>query len=400
MIQAGGWRLSACSIGAVAFLVAGVTVAEGSSHTITLDYTTGVVTPGEPTININARPSIVVEVMPADQIFRICPNTCEPNALQDAVTRAERELHALGLADDRLRSLVSQIRDVAAAPAARALDPAGPEIQALPDKVQGEVGKILGEVEQQRKAASAAQKTIVTGNRTAVNFEAKKGEEGIGIIPLGPNLWTVTYYGPKRSRDFVIDVECTEAAKCPGGARHRVIAVHIDSSQFDLRWSMGIAASGLRDDRVRFDPIPGDSENQSLTVTGEGPVPYVLGAFAHYCPVKDGIQWLCPSAGFGLDIPVSGLQVMVGPAIRVRPLTSDDAGFLFFGVAYGPRKELADRFIGLEQPTVKIGTTPENVLSTKYKTSWVVGISFGFFGGEEKFKGVYSGIGKGEAGEK
>jgi hypothetical protein len=369
---------------------------------VALDFATGTVTPGEPTININAHPSIVVDVMPGGTVFRICPASCDAplGGVGNAAVQAEAKLRAMKLPEETLQTLISRVRAVAAEPTTKSLTVSPTELNALNPSQKSEAKKVLDEVEAQRKASEDAKKTVITGNRTAINFRTSPGTEGlISVVPSGPHLWDVTFYGPKRSRDFVIDVACGEEKEeaCPGKTRHRIVVVYIDSSQFDLRWSMGVAASGLRDDRVRFDAITGDSQNQSLKVTGKGSVPYVLGAFAHYCPVKDGVQWLCPSAGFGLDIPVSGLQVMVGPAIRVRPLVSQDAGFLFFGMAYGPRKVLADKFAGVQQPTVKIGTTPENVLSTGYGVSWVVGISFGFFGGEEKFKGVYSGLsGKGK----
>jgi hypothetical protein len=48
-------------------------------------------------------------------------------------------------------------------------------------------------------------------------------------------------------------------------------------------------------------------------------------------------------------------------------------------------------------PLVPVGTTGPSLLSTRYGFHFFAGLSFGFFGGEDKFKGVYTAAAKTKA---
>ena len=120
-------------------------------------------------------------------------------------------------------------------------------------------------------------------------------------------------------------------------------------------------------------------------------MPFQVSAFAHYCSVKDNSEWWCPIAvGLGTNV-TDGVQVMLGTGARVRVIPETNSFYVTLGGIYGQRKRLNDDYAGRVNPTLPADVTLNSVLTNRYGFGWFVGISFGFFGSESKFKGVYPG---------
>jgi len=184
--------------------------------------------------------------------------------------------------------------------------------------------------------------------------------------------------------DGVID----PPASAPRHEEH-AFAIQIVHRGYALNWSAGFSFLGLRDEKYRLDPIPGDDEHVTLVRSGVGEVPYQIAAFAHYTRLARRTQALSFSFGLATRIPVNELTAMVGGTLSLRTLPLVDAGHLTAGVAYGPREELLPDYRG--RAIITAGVSPASLTGSRYTFGPFVAITFSFFGGEEQFKGVYSG---------
>lgn len=181
-------------------------------------------------------------------------------------------------------------------------------------------------------------------------------------------------------------------------------AIQVVNRPYALDWSAGFAFLDLRDNQYRLDPIVGDADHVNLVSNGRGPVPYELAAFAHYRPFHrkspNHRSWLwhalptiCSpfsmSFGLGTNVPVNALTAMAGVSYSLQTLPLGNSGYLTAGGAYGPRKSLTHDYRGLN--TLPAGVGSETLLEQRQAFGWFLAFTFSFLGGEEQFKGVYSG---------
>lgn len=326
---------------AIVALLAGVgmAAADGRSSTVTLDFEHGTISPGDPTINLNAHPSVVLEIVPPGNYEIIPTRSLESGRTKPAADRS---------------STVS--------------------------------------------AGAESKERTITGDRAVFNFVPDR-EDRIDGQPGGAWSWTI--YMKKGMRDYPIEVKCvpvrpdpakqdsTVPAECKRA--HMVAVIHIETATYDLAWSAGLAVNSLRDARYRIDPNPDDPNHSALVRNGRGGYPYELATAANFCLVRH--DWLCPiTVGVSTAIPVDKLTILLGPAVRFRPLDISNSLYLSVGVAYGSRKELNDDYAG--RSTVPAGTTSASVLTDRRGFGGYVGLTFGFLGGADKFKGVFSGSGE------
>jgi hypothetical protein len=321
---------------AAAFAGGDMASADARSSTITLDFEHGTISPGDPTINLNAQPSVVVEMVPAGQ-YRIVPTgTKSAKAATDINTRASSE------------------------------NKASPG------------------------AAPKSVPAITVGDRVVFNFVGD-GKDTID----SDGTWSWTVHMKKGMRDYPIDVICEsfikDGKKAPCSRAHMLAVIHVETAPYDFAWSAGLAVNSLRDTRYRIDPNPDDTNHSKLVRNGHGGYPYELATAANFCLVRQ--DWLCPiSVGVSTAIPVDRLTILLGPAVRFRPLDISNSLYLSVGVAYGSRKELNDDYAG--RSTVPAGTTSASILTDRRGFGGYVGLTFGFLGSADKFKGVFSGSGE------
>jgi hypothetical protein len=220
--------------------------------------------------------------------------------------------------------------------------------------------------------------------RAVLEFVATSGKSA-GPPKLQSSIWVIPY----TSHLQVVSVEINEWDSTRDNAsfiRTYVVPIQLDPTRFNLNWSAGFTVSGLRDDRFRLDSIPNDSQHLTLVPLTGSSLAYSAAAFANYCMTS--LRWFCWSAGLGLDIPVSGIELMLGPSLRIKPLASSNSGLLTGGLIYGPRKRISADFQG--RTMVPAGTTQDSLLSTRYDVQLFIALSFSFLGGENEFKGVFS----------
>jgi hypothetical protein len=242
------------------------------------------------------------------------------------------------------------------------------------------------------------------GSSVTINFRKLKTDHAPMPPTLSGTAWTV--YAAKRTViNLEIDLDTTigdadlnelakkfnhdwkgKDLKNAFKAKH-AFPLQLETAGYELDWSAGFAFLDLVDERFRLDPILGDSANVQLVQLRDDKIPYRLAAFAHYCGAK--ARWLCWTFGLGTDVPVTGLTAIGGISARWRVIPIKDSMFFTAGVAYGPHKVLNSDFEGRSK--VPVGTTTASLLSERYDFRLAVAVSFGFFGGEEEFKGVYEG---------
>lgn len=168
-------------------------------------------------------------------------------------------------------------------------------------------------------------------------------------------------------------------------------AIQLDEEPFGLAWSAGFSVLGTEDRRYRLQALTNDTQNAQLIRVKDANPSYKLAAFAHYLPsFTDGRAGF--SAGLATDVPVEDLTVMGGLSFALRTLPVDNTWYITLGAAYTKEDRLRSEFEG--RSTVPASLTKDALLEKRYGLAYFVSFSFGFFGGEQQFKGVYSGGGK------
>jgi hypothetical protein len=171
-------------------------------------------------------------------------------------------------------------------------------------------------------------------------------------------------------------------------------AIQVVDRHYALSYSAGFAFVGVRDDEYRLDPSSTDSTRLTITRNGSGGVPYQLSAFTHYTTLtrrKESTRALSASFGVASKVPVNELTAMLGGTFSLNTLPLVNAGHITVGVAYAPRKVLTSDYRGVK--SVPVGTSAAGLTTSKYGFGAFVAITFSFLGGEEQFRGVYSGKG-------
>lgn len=327
--------------------------ADIQSQAITLNLEDGTISPGAPTINIRANPSVVIQVHPAQ-----CQCTIRPTFAQPTKGTADRS----AALESKLKAAAS-LNDSAA-------------IQSL----------------QQQKvdlAKAKDEETKTDGSAIALNFEV--GPPAAVRQDSDAHQWKVSL--PAARADYVValDVKARSDDTCGKTPTTYYVVIHVDSAAFELNWSAGFAVSSLSDERLRLDPNPNTGMLNVVPNGTSGPTSNLV-ALAHYCYSAHGWSWLCVTSGLGTDLPSSGLLLLGGVATRLRPLQNANSFYLTAGAVYGPRKVLGDDYAGRANPMVPVGTTTSTLLTTRYGFGFAVALSYGFISGaEDKFKGVFSG---------
>lgn len=166
-----------------------------------------------------------------------------------------------------------------------------------------------------------------------------------------------------------------------------VVPIFVREQPWDLRWSAGFSLFNRRDDRYRLEAAPGEEESLTPVQVSDGSRPYQLSAFAHYHPLRR--DWLAVSAGLATDVPVEDLSIMLGVSFALRTLPLVNSLYLTVGVSYSRADRLQAKFEGVETVGGDIGL--EELVGKEYGFGGFAALTFGFAGGEEKFKGVVSG---------
>lgn len=163
--------------------------------------------------------------------------------------------------------------------------------------------------------------------------------------------------------------------------------IQVEQKPFGLDFSAGFAGfGGTADKRYRLVSIEGDSENATLVPASDKDLTYQVAALAHYMPHKwRGIHG--PSVGLSTKIPMEDLTIMLGWSFSARTLPVINTGYLTIGAAYVKRDRLRTDFEGRD--TVPANLDLGTVVEKKYGVGAFIALSFGFFGGEDEFKGVY-----------
>jgi hypothetical protein len=202
-----------------------------------------------------------------------------------------------------------------------------------------------------------------------------------------------TIYSDARSFAFkIFSVEAVADSAIPSRKLLKLnsligFPIQVEQKPFGLDFSAGFAGfAGVKDRRYRLVPIEGDSENASLVRASDKDVPYQFAAFAHYMPLRwHGTNG--PAIGLAINVPVENLTIMAGWSFAARTLPIVNTGYLTFGLAYTQRNRLRADFEG--RNTLPADTNIDTVVEKSYGLGAFVSISFGFFGGEQQFKGVF-----------
>ena len=165
-----------------------------------------------------------------------------------------------------------------------------------------------------------------------------------------------------------------------------VVPIFVREQPWALRWSAGFSMFSRRDERYRLDPIEGEESLQPLKVS-DGSYPYQLAAFAHYHPLR--ADWFAVSAGLATDVPVEEISIMLGASFSLRTLPLDNSLYLTAGISYSRADRLQAKYEGLGPVASDLDTG--DLVGKEYGFGGFVALSFGFAGGQDKFKGVYSG---------
>ena len=163
--------------------------------------------------------------------------------------------------------------------------------------------------------------------------------------------------------------------------------IQAERKPFALGFSAGFAGfGGLADRRFRLMPIEGESEMATLARASDKNLTYQIAAFAHYMPYRwQGTNG--PAIGLATDVPVEDITFMLGWSFAARTLLAGNTGYLTVGVAYAKRNRLRPEF--QEGGKVAADLSLDTVTEKTYGVGAFISISFGFFGGEQRFKGVF-----------
>jgi len=344
-------------------LVSSRTNADIESQTITLDLEKATVSPGAPTINIRANPSVVLEIRPSACNCEILPAYAGVRKSNIAIGAHEaEELTKVFGADFNLLSST--------------------QIMIAQEKKGGDpsLAAILASLEEKTRPSEASSVAL---NFVHGRIRAAEKQD------LDGHLWTVTLSGQREDYTVEVTLKGGPQKECGDVGRRYYVVIHVDSAPYELNWSGGFAVSSLRDDRIRLDPAD-QPDKLKVAPNGHGGLPSNLIAMAHYCYTKPALNWLCLSTGLGTDLPSTGLLLLAGPSLRLRPIQRANSFYLTAGAIYGQHKVLNDDYAGRLNPTVPSGTSSISLLTNRYTVGVAVGLSYGFIDAQDKFKSVYS----------
>jgi hypothetical protein len=411
---------------------AAIAYAQDRSNSVKLDFDHGTISPGDPTINLSSRPSVVIEILPAGKYSiyptgwkswvhaSLSPLLASPYLTEDLKDQIRQTINNPAKYEpSRLMSILtstsnSLAKSSATLTAASATASAGsPSLDAhllaetLPMETANGINtnfKAATSVEAKKKvldakaAAIAGDKSTVDqvaaaatpGDRAVLNFVAGSKDE-IGHTD-GEWSWTVTM--KSVTRDYPVDVVCESISKegkdAPCPRPHMVAVIHVETATYDFSWSAGLAVTTLRDARYRIDKNSDPTKDSALVANGHEGYPYQLATSINYCLAKPTVSWLCPATvGVSTDVPVDKLTILLGPAVRFRPLDIKNAFYLSAGLSYGTRKVLNDDYAG--RSTVPPSVTTSSIYTDKRSFGAYVGVTFGFLGSSSQFTGVFSG---------
>jgi hypothetical protein len=379
--------------------------ADIASSTVTVEFQDKQtrVTPAEPTINLAASPSVIIEIQPGDNTFNVTP-----------ILARERVVSAAEEAKRQVQELAPELTDVLAGLDAVIRDPSQKTVESTSEtlterSLKATPGKMDILQKAKKDISAAAAGTTVSANRVLLNFhrgwwweykirQTKKEERRDRADKLGDAGWDIWLTSRQYAFDFPIEIECVKGVKtCPAGSAKRILIIHVDTASWALAASAGVMFPSLRDERYRV-----DASSQLKRVHPDGDVPYFVASYLHYCPVN-GVPVLdafCPTLSVGTNVPSSGVVFGLGFGARLKPLASVNSAYLDFGAAYGPRKTLSDTYLDQAQPiTVPANTSASAVLTTHYAFRLFFGISLGITADVDKFRGLYSGGVKGKSSE-
>ena len=159
-----------------------------------------------------------------------------------------------------------------------------------------------------------------------------------------------------------------------------------------LEFSGGLAFINARDQRFRIGEQTGTAPDGTTKLfavdrVSDGDLSYKIAAFAHYTSVRH--QWIGLAAGIGTDIPSGNTAPMVGFVLSAPTLPVVNKGNLIIGAAFAQSKRLKAQYEGV--PSVPSTVTADALTEERSSVKFFVGISFGFFNGENKFKSLFPG---------
>ena len=395
-------------------------LADTFSSTVTVVFQNGqtTITPFEPTINLAASPSVVLDVRPGDALFQVTPVLAVDALRLEALSQRDK------VSSPKNSKLYGALTKLANAPTQENLRATIKAIEDAATSPDPSTGRTLNS--EQKETLDAAKKSLEeagqsvtqSSNRFLLNFhrgwwwEYKYGdrsrtwdqhqdcqkdekdptkkhcrhEDFVKVLPGAG--WDIYLTNRTYAFDFPVVIECT--SECPGGSLSRLLVIHVDTASWGTSLSAGLMFPFLRDERYSV------NANNELVRLSDGDIPYSAATYLHYCPIN-GVPVLtafCPTLAVGSKVPSDGVLVGLGLAGHIKPLESVNAAYFDLGVAYGHRKTLNDTYLAQPRPiTVPTGTNPADVLSTHYAFRFFVGLSIGITGGIDKFRGVFPGAG-------
>jgi hypothetical protein len=240
----------------------------------------------------------------------------------------------------------------------------------------------------------------VLGKFFAVTFLRCKSERTCPSAKLNQRTASWTVYTPPRNFVFqvseAVDNPAFDQSSSESDSNSRQIlrqvrsfTISVEQKPFSLGWSAGFAGfAEVEDQRYRTVPIPGDETIATLERVSDKDLPYQLVAFAHYAPHQFRERWAF-SVGLSTEVPVEDLSILLGLSVALRTLPVVNTGYLTAGLAYTKRDRLRPEYEGLD--VVPATLAPDALVHDEYGLGAFVAVSFGFFGGEDQFRGVYPG---------
>jgi len=362
------------------------------------------ITPGDPTINIVANPSVTLNILPGSDVFAVAPILSVRGA-QAAVAQQLKQLSSLPESTGLKSFLDAKVLALSTKSLTAAeVQTTAEELSAKAEEVKGNPAATTTLKESAQALASTESTTIA--NAVLLRFHRIMGESAQerAVALSDPAAgWDIYLRDPHSSFDFPVTITCLgapgdgstpDATQCPAGSRKRTILIHVTPASWAIAASAGVMFPWLRDERYRTEATSDGTATHLVRVHPDGSLPYYLVSYLHYCPIG-GIAVLnafCPSLGVGTKVPSSGVLFTLGLSGHIKPLENVNSGYLDFGIAYGPHKVLNDDYVHRPSPiTVPSGTSASNLLTTRYAFKAFVGISIGITADIDKFRGLYSG---------
>jgi hypothetical protein len=389
-------------------LVTGAARSEDDNKKVKVEFLKGQtkLTPGDPTINLAASPSVLLEVLPGESTFEVTADlsTIAAIARQQQTQLSDIPGEAIHSA---LEGLVSEPTQGNLSDAIQTLG----SLKADPQLSKDQKDKLDAALKTFEEAKKEPETTSVTAssNRFLLNFHrgwwweyhngpnknawkrhcswTSKGEcEHVDFVEKRGNSGFDVYLINRTHSDaFRIMIKCT--ANCTNEPNERLLVIYIDSASFAPTLSAGVIFPDLRDERYA---VNGQKE---LVRLPDGGVPYYASTLLHYCPIN-GVPVLdafCPTLAIATQVPADGVVIGLGLAGRLKPLETVNAAYFSFGASYGPHKVLSDTYRGKSPVTVPDGTNIDDILKTRYAFKFFAGVSIGIADGIEKFRGVFPG---------